>query len=39
MLTPPGVGDAIFEELLGSVETELATLKNLLESTEVTGAG
>lgn len=30
---PPGVGDDFFEGLLASVETELATLKNLLEST------
>jgi hypothetical protein len=33
------VSDAIFGELLGSVETELAALKSILESTEVTGTG
>jgi hypothetical protein len=33
------VSDAIFEELLGSVETELAALKSILESTDVTGTG
>jgi uncharacterized membrane protein len=31
---PPGVSDAFFEDLLRSVETELATLKKLLESPE-----
>lgn len=30
---PPGLSDAIFEGLLTAVETELATLKKLLEST------
>ncbi len=30
---PPGLSDAIFEGLLRSVETELATLKMILEST------
>lgn len=34
---PPGVSDAIFEGLLASVETELAALKELLES-PLTGA-
>jgi hypothetical protein len=29
---PPGVSDAIFDGLLGSVDTELATLRTLLES-------
>jgi hypothetical protein len=29
---PPGVSDAFFDSLLGSVDTELATLKKLLES-------
>ena len=30
---PPGVSDEVFEALLGSLETELATLKRALEST------
>lgn len=30
---PPGLSDAFFEALLASVDTELATLKKLLEST------
>jgi hypothetical protein len=30
---PPGVSDDFFEGLLASVETELTTLKSLLEST------
>jgi hypothetical protein len=29
---PPGLSDTIFEELLAAVDTELATLKKLLES-------
>jgi len=29
---PPGLSDTIFEELLASVDTKLATLKELLES-------
>jgi len=29
---PPRLSDTIFEELLGAVDTEMATLKKLLES-------
>jgi hypothetical protein len=31
---PPGVSDAFFDGLIASVDTELATLKKLLESAD-----